>query len=499
MTSVQADEAPKRGWRFWAIFSGLCLSALLSALEGAIVSTALPTMSSELQSGANYVWVINVYFLTCAIVQPLCGQLADLWGRRWIMLGSVLLFMAASAICGAAQDTATLIVGRAVQGLGGGGINMLVDVIICDLVPLVDRGSIIGLLFALISMISSFGPLIGGALTSAGQWRWIFYLNLPLGAVALAILFASLKVSHRGGLGWKQRVRRIDLVGNFILRSPWCVFPVAPRILFSNQTSVAAFFITFNHGMLIYWATYFFPLYFQSVRGASPEQSGLNLLVLAFIFPFFTAVCGGILAKTSEYKILHIAGLGVTAIGFSVCSLLDQLSSTGMWVGLQLLVAAGLGIAMPALLPAVQAELSDEESASSTGTWAFVRSLGSIWGVTVPAAVFSNRAFQLADTVQGHFAREALMGGHAYEHGTAAFLDLFSGDTREQIVNVFADSLRLSWWVGIAFAGVSLMAALFERRVKLRQNLESDFGLQQGRQEANMEISQGAGAHAREE
>ncbi|KAK7911580.1 hypothetical protein PG985_014061 [Apiospora marii] len=499
-------------------------------------------MSSELQSGANYVWVINVYFLTCAIVQPLCGQLADLWGRRWIMLGSVLLFMAASAICGAAQDTATLIVGRAVQGLGGGGINMLVDVIICDLVPLVDRGSIIGLLFALISMISSFGPLIGGALTSAGQWRWIFYLNLPLGAVALAILFASLKVSHRGGLGWKQRVRRIDLVGNFILvastvlilyaltyggsrypcsnpqiiallvaglvlltvfffyeRSPWCVFPVAPRILFSNQTSVAAFFITFNHGMLIYWATYFFPLYFQSVRGASPEQSGLNLLVLAFIFPFFTAVCGGILAKTSEYKILHIAGLGVTAIGFSVCSLLDQLSSTGMWVGLQLLVAAGLGIAMPALLPAVQAELSDEESASSTGTWAFVRSLGSIWGVTVPAAVFSNRAFQLADTVQGHFAREALMGGHAYEHGTAAFLDLFSGDTREQIVNVFADSLRLSWWVGIAFAGVSLMAALFERRVKLRQNLESDFGLQQGRQEANMEISQGAGAHAREE
>lgn len=224
-----------------------------------------------------------------------------------------------------------------------------------------------------------------------------------MGAVAFAILFAYLKVSHRGGLGWKQRVRRIDLVGNLILvastvlilysltyggsrypwsnphiialqvvglvlmvvfffyeRSPWCVFPVAPKVLFSSRTSVAAFFITFNDGMLIYWATYFFPLYFQSVRGASPEQSGLNLLVLAIIFPFFTAVCGGILAKTIEYKILHIVGIGVIAIGFGVCYLLDQHSSTGMWVGLQLLVAPGLGIAMPVLLPAVQAELSDE-------------------------------------------------------------------------------------------------------------------------------------------
>ena len=289
------------------------------------------------------------------------------------MIFSVLIFLAGSAICGAAQNTAMLIVGRGIQGVGGGGINMLVDVIICDLIPLRERGKFIGMLFAIISMTASFGPLIGGGLAGNGQWRWVFFLNLPVGAVALIILFIFLRLSHRGGLTWQQRSRQVDYIGNTILiastvlilyvltyagskyswsnaqmvallvvglvlmplfgiyeRSPLCAHPVIPPTLFGNRTSSAAFFISFNHSLLTYWAIYFFPLYFQSVLGASPSGSGVRLLVLVFIFPLFAAIAGGLIAKTGEYRLVHLVSMSLITIGFGCCSLVEQNSPTGV-------------------------------------------------------------------------------------------------------------------------------------------------------------------------
>ncbi|KAL8840018.1 MAG: hypothetical protein Q9170_001502 [Blastenia crenularia] len=501
-SEIEKDATFEPDWRVWVIFSGLAVSALLSALEGSVISTALPTIAADLGSGGNY--------------------LADLWGRRWLMIFSVLIFLAGSALCGAAQNTAMLIVGRGIQGIGGGGINMLVDVIICDMIPLRERGKFIGLLFAIISMTASFGPLIGGALAGHGQWRWVFFLNLPIGGVALAILFVFLRLSHRGGLTWQERVRQLDYVGNAILiistvlvlyvltyagskyswsnpqmialltvglvllpvfaiyeRSPLCAYPVMPPTLFANRTSSATFFISFNHSLLTIWATYFFPLYFQSVLGASPTRSGVNLLVLVFIFPLFAALTGGAVAKFGEYRIVHLISMSLITIGFGCSSLLTESSHTGVWVILQLLVAAGLGACIPSQLPAIQAGLTENEAASSTATWAFIRSLGMVWGVAIPAAVFNNRAEQLRYRISDPTARAQLANGQAYEHATAAFVRPLDDGVKQQVIGLFVEALKRSWLIGVIFAGVSVLAVGFEERTKLRKELETDFGLQE--------------------
>ena len=440
------------------------------------------------------------------------------------MIFSIVIFLVGSAICGAAQNTAMLIVGRGIQGVGGGGINMLVDVIICDLIPLRERGKFIGMLFAIISMTSSFGPLMGGGLAGNGHWRWIFFLNLPLGAVALGILFVFLRMSHRGGLTWQQRIRQIDYIGNFILiastvlilyvltyagtryswssaqmvallvvglvllvafgiyeRSPLCAHPVMPPVLFGNRTSSAAFFITFNHSLLTIWTTYFYPLYFQSVLGASPTRSGVDLLVLVFIFPLFAAISGGLVAKFGEYRLIHLISMSLITIGFGCSSLLEQNSPTGLWVILQLIVGAGLGASIPSQLPAIQAGLTENEAASSTATWAFIRSLGQIWGVAIPAAVFNNRAGQLLNQIDDTTVRAQLADGQAYEHATATFVRGLDAKTRQQVIGLFVAALKRSWQIGIVFAGVSVIAVSFEKRTKLRKELETDFGLEEKR------------------
>ncbi|KAL1636644.1 hypothetical protein SLS58_009698 [Diplodia intermedia] len=520
--TTQGTTANRYGWQFWIIFAGLALSALLSGLEGSIIATALPTILADLGAGEDYVWVINIYFLTSATCQPLYGQLADLWGRRWLMISSVAIFTAAGAISGTAQSTAMLLVGRGIQGIGAGGINMLVDLIICDLVPLRDRGSKTALLFALMTIASAIGPLIGGALAEHGAWRWIFYLNLPIGALVLAILFAFLRVSHKPNLPAKEQLRRIDFIGNGILiasttliqyvltyagtryswsnphiiallatglamlvlfalfeRSPrLCPHPVIPPHVVGNRTSAAAFFITFNHAILAIWVTYFFPLYFQAVRGSTPQRSGVQLLPLVFVFPAAAAAAGVLVGRTGRFRPAHFAGTAALAVAVGCCSFLGPGGGDGPWIALQMAVAAGLGAAMPALLPAVQAELPDADTAASTAAWAFVRSLGTIWGVSIPAAVFNNRFRELLGHVDDPVARAALGEGGAYEHASKAFIESFPAETRAQVVGVYADSLRRMWQIGVVFAGLSFLAVFFERPVKLRKELDTEFGLE---------------------
>nr|QJY30855.1 MFS general substrate transporter [Discosia rubi] len=450
----EVQTAAKYTWLFWMAFVALSLSALVSGLEASIVSTALPTILASVEVGQDYVWVLNIYFLTSAASQPLYSQLADLWGRRWLMICAVAIFAGGSALCGAAYSAAMLITGRGVQGIGAGGINMLVDVIICDLVPLRDRGSIVGLLFAIMSLASSLGPVIGGAMAQAGAWRWIFYMNIPLCGIAIIMLVLFLRVSFQSGLTFKEQLRRIDFVGNGILmgsttlvqyavtyagsryswndpqiiatltlgllllmvfvviqRSPHvCPNPVVPPRLLSNRTSVAALFISFNHSMLTFWATYFFPIYFQSVMLSTPTRSGIQLLPLVFIFPAAAAIVGGGISRWGRYRPAHFIGLGLISIAFGCSSLMSDVQSDSVWIIAETLVALGLGITIPALLPAVQVELTDADTAASTGMWAFLRSLGTIWGVSIPAAVFNNRFSELLWQIDDQTIKAELEG-----------------------------------------------------------------------------------------
>ncbi|RFU74839.1 multidrug resistance fnx1 [Trichoderma arundinaceum] len=532
-SSLQQEPSPPKkhySTKFWLAFSGLCFTSLISALDSSILSTSLPTIIADLHGGRNFIWVVNVYFMTrqgynSAAFQPLYGQLANLWGRRYVMILSTVIFLLGSGLCGGANSMDMLIGGRAVQGIGAGGINMLVDMIICDLVPMRDRGNFIGLLFLFVSLGTTSGPIIGGALTDHVSWRWIFYLNLPLGGAALALLLLFLQVKWKKELSMPDRLKRIDIVGNTLLVcatfsilwaltyggtqylwsdvqvvvplvlgfvgliifvcwecTRFCKHPVVPLHHFKSRTASAAFCISFMSSLISFWFVYFYPVYFQSVLGNSPTKSGINLLPFQIIFPLFAAVGGGIVSKTGRYKPIHLICTAITTLSTGLCSILAKDTNKGAWIVFQILAGASMGCMVSTTLQAVQAGLPESEVAASTATWAFIRSLGTIWGVSVPSAVFNNRFDQLSSLFDASI-RDEFTRGQAYEHATAQFVNSFDPSTRVVIIDAYTDALKRVWLVSIAFGAVAFLSVFFEKELTLRTELDSDFGLADGKKE----------------
>ncbi|KAJ2981673.1 hypothetical protein NUW58_g6630 [Xylaria curta] len=520
-TTDSKPEAGTGGLRFWAVMVGLWLAAIVSALDGSVVSTALPTIVREIGLGGDYVWAANIYFLTTAAFQPFFGQLADLWGRRWLFIGTNVIFVLGSGLCAGANSPAMFIAARGVQGIGGGGINMLLDLIVCDLVPLRERGKYMGLLFGVATLAAAVGPLIGGALTNAGAWRWIFWINLPIGGVCIVITFLFLKVTHRKEGNWLDRLRRVDWIGTLILvgstvsvlwalayggsLKPWsdgtiiatlvvglvglglfiiwqgtplCNTPQVPLRLFKSRTSSVGFFLTFSNTLLAIWVVYVFPIYLQAVRGYSALWSGIWLLPYVLIFPFASGIGGNLMAKTGRYKPIHLAGFAFCTLACGLCIILDENSHGALIVFFQIFWSIGTAFPIACLLTAVQAELTEKDNAASTAAWAFIRSYGTIWGVTIPTAVFNDRFDQLLYMIEDSAAHDRLGSGQAYAEASASLTSSFGGATRSQILHVYNESLRRVWQIGIVFAGVSLLATFLEREVELREEVNTDFALE---------------------
>lgn len=277
----------------------LSIASLLSALDVSVISTAMPSMINDLGSSYAYAWIANAYFLTMTAFQPLYGQTANIFGRRSLTLLAVLLFAIGSAIAGAAPNLGALIAGRAIKGIGGGGINILIEIVVADLVPLRERPKFISIIFTAYTIAVVLGPVIGGLLAQRVTWRWIFYLNLPVAGVALVLLAVVLRVQYTKDT-MKNSLKRVDLAGNTLLitsvvsvllaltwggvDSPWSSWrtilplvlgllgiiaflaiesttlipePTMPMRIFSNRTSLGGFALTLIHAMLMYWVSYF--------------------------------------------------------------------------------------------------------------------------------------------------------------------------------------------------------------------------------------------------
>ncbi|KAK7750072.1 hypothetical protein SLS62_008065 [Diatrype stigma] len=213
---MEAPPSSVRGWRFWSIIISLTIANLLSALDISAISTAMPSIVEEIGADPAYVWIVNAYMLTTTAFQPLFGQMANIYGRRILTLLAVFLFAAGSAICGPAPNLATLVVGRAIKGVGGGGLVAMVEIIISDLLPVRERPKYLSIIFIAFTFALSLGPLIGGALAEKVTWRWVFYINLPLATVAFVMLAFSLRVRHERS-STMVALKRIDLGGNLIL------------------------------------------------------------------------------------------------------------------------------------------------------------------------------------------------------------------------------------------------------------------------------------------
>ncbi|KAK8059122.1 hypothetical protein PG996_009052 [Apiospora saccharicola] len=419
-----------------------------------------------------------------------------------------------------------LISGRVIQGIGASGISVLGETIICDLVPLRERGTYMAAVLGMVALGTSLGPLFGGLIVSYSTWRWAFYMALPIGGPALVLLFLFLNVNYDKSSTLATKLTRLDWLGNAVFvgasssvlialswagaEHPWSSYqvlvpllvgvaglagflvleasprlapnPMMPLHLFADRVTAAVFAITFLHGVVLMWTMYFLPVYFQGVLGATPYRSGVMLLpTILVMIP--GAMAGGLLmSKFGRYKPLLVLGFALVVVGFGLFSLLDEHSSVGAWVGFQVVESLGAGLAVPTLLPALLAPLSDADTALATGTWAFTRGFGTVWGVAIAGAVFSNRAAQLASsgaisssaTVAAEFA-----AGGAYQDATARFLDSLSAspETRAEVVAVQSGALRRSWQVAIAFAAAGFVVAVLLKEVPLREELDSEFGM----------------------
>lgn len=515
-----------KGWRFWLIFVAVCVATLVVAVDVSIISTALPTIAEDLHSAELFVWVANAYVLATTVVQPIYGQMANIFGRRSLTIISVLLFMLGSGLAGGANSTAMLIAARVVQGLGGGGIITLGEIIICDLLPLRERGQYSGLIAGTYAIGTVIGPVLGGVFTQHVTWRWVFYINLPICGMALALIvpFLNLKYHRQGTI--VDRIKRIDWIGATSLTtsvtaillalawagtkhswSSWRTIlplilgfagmlgffvhqfsghaaePTMPPKLFSNRTSVSIFVMAFVHGILLLYVTYFMPVYFQAVRGATPTRSGVEIFPIATTIAPAAAVSGILVTITGKYRLYHFLGFALMAAGCGSLSTLDANSSMGAWIGFQLMFGLGNGMVFNTMIPPLLASLPSSEVATATATWTFMRSFGQIWGIAIPSAIFNQRIDTLVQKNLSAFPNIAqlLVRGGAYQQATAAFIRSLpeSDNVRGIVQNVYVEALKTVWYVSIPFAVIGIPIALFVKSYKLTNELETEFGMRE--------------------
>jgi EmrB/QacA subfamily drug resistance transporter len=501
----------KKSIRFWGTFVALCILSFISGLDVAIVMTALPTITAEIGGAEKYVWIANSFVVASSVPQPLFGQLTNVFGRQLPFIGSTVLFAVGSGIAGGASGVGMLIAGRTIQGVGAGGIYVLLDIVCCDLVPLRERGKYLGLMFSWSGLAAGMGPVLGGALAEA-NWRWIFYMNIPICGVALVAILLFMRLQK------STEPQGIDVLGNLIfipsvlavllglvmggIEHPWSSWrvilplvlggtgwiafhiqqhftknPSVPEHLFSNRTSATGFALTFLSSILVQGSGYFMPIFFQAVIGTTVVRSGVNFLPLALGMLVFAVIAGVLMEKMGQYKPLHAASFATAALGFGLLTLLDE--STAKWAVFQLIVGAGLGMSLSTLLPAIMAGLPETDVASSTATYSFVRTFGYVWGVTIAATIFNGVFDHNLPSISSSALRDQLRNGQAYGFASQAraVRGTIAPAVWAEVVEVYQRSLRTIWWLGMGISIFCFCLVWVEKSIPLRQELDTQYGI----------------------
>jgi MFS family permease len=509
----RSESAPK-DIRFWLIIMGLLVATFLSALDLTAISTALPTIAHALKS-EDFTWIGNAYSITATSVIPWSGGLAHVFGRRPILLGGLISFAVGSALCGAANNMNTMLAGRAFQGVGSGVILSLVEIILADLVPLSERGSFQGAFGAVWALASATGPPIGGAL-AVKNYRWLFYMNLPLtaGVAAIVGLFMNLKIPP-GTM--REKLGRMDWIGNlvfipsisiFIMGLVWggqqyawdsahvlapliigavgliawyfiekyhCEHPTVPFKLLMNRTTLIGFFTTFVHGILALSVFFYWPVYFQAVKGASPVQSAVDFFSVAFIVAPFAMVAGGSISATQVYKPQNIIAWVLLTVGPGLMSIIRESSPKQAWIPLPIPFSIGIGLLYAATVFPVLAPLPPSLAGQALAFLVFVRNFGNILGITIGSTVLTN---ELSKKLPGDFLKQ-IPGGVSGAYSAIPLIAHLPEPLRTQIRTAFADSIRVIWLVMIPFGGIGLIAALGMQALKLETVTDEQWGIAQ--------------------
>ncbi|MET8243190.1 MFS transporter [Streptomyces sp. NPDC005202] len=421
----------------------LLLGLLLAALDQTIVSTALPTIVSDLGGLEHLSWVVTAYLLASTAATPLWGKLGDQYGRKKLFQAAIVIFLIGSALCGMAQNMPELIGFRALQGLGGGGLIVLSMAIVGDVVPPRERGRYQGLFGAVFGATSVLGPLLGGLFTEHLSWRWVFYVNLPVGVVALAVIAATLHIPRKaqrhvidylgtfliasvatclvlvaslGGTSWGWgspqiiglAVLGVALAAVFVAVEQKAAEPVLPLNLFRIRTFTLSAVISFIVGFAMFGAMTYLPTFLQVVHGVSPTMSGVHMLPMVFGMLLASTGSGQIVSRTGRWKVFPIAGTAVTTIGLLLLHRLDEHSSTAAMSGCFFVFGLGLGLVMQVLVLIVQNAVSYEELGVATSGATFFRSIGASFGVAIFGTIFASR---LGDKLAAAFGGARLPAG----------------------------------------------------------------------------------------
>jgi EmrB/QacA subfamily drug resistance transporter len=494
--------APSQQERVRVIFGALILVFLLASLDQTIVSTALPTIVGELGGLQHLSWVVTAYLLASTVSGPLYGKFGDLYGRKVVLQTAIVIFLVGSALCGASQNMAQLISFRAVQGLGAGGLIVTAIAVVGDVIPPRDRGRYQGIFGAVFGVSTIIGPLLGGFFVDNLSWRWIFYVNVPIGAVAFAVIGAVFRVrpTHRqhkvdylgaallagglsavvlftslGGTTWAWDSAQIIAlvviavvsIASFVFVESRVTEPILPLSLFRNRTFRVTSGIGFIVGLALFGAVTYLPLYLQVVKGVSPTRSGLQLTPLMLGLLITSILSGQLITRWGRYRIFPIVGTAVITVGMVLLSRLG--TGTSLWTAAldMVVLGLGLGLVMQVLVLAVQNSVDYRDLGVATSGSTMFRSIGGAIGVSLFGAIFSNR-------LNTELAERIPAAVHLPATTAPATIKALPPAVRDSYVHALTAALSPVFMVAAAISSFAFVLSLFLPDVPLRQTTAAE-------------------------
>lgn len=500
-------------------FGTLAVITLMVALDGTSLSVALPIMARALKGTAIEAFWAGTSFLLCStIFQPSFAELSHIFGRKPLVMVALVFFLFGAVVAATANGFGSLLVGRSLQGVGGGGLIALTEILVTDMVPLRQRGQWFGIISAMWSIGSVTGPIVGGAFAQAASWRWIFWINLPFIGLALVLvpltLILAFKVSSLA-----DKLRRVDWIGSvlfigsttsFLIPITWggvsyawdswrvlapliigivglAVFvvfeeyvakePLIRLDVFKNRTAAASYFETTLHGMILWCILYYMPLYYEAVKGETPIIAGISLFPATFTVAPAAMVTGIVISKTGRYRWAIWSGWVLTTMGTGILYLLDVNTTTVQWVFLNLVSGLGMGVLFPSMAFSIQAATINKDLAFAVALFSFFRAFGQAIGVAVGGVIFQNQLKKKLLT----YPLLAPMAG-AYASDASGLVQIIKtmqhGPARTQLIQSYAESLKLVWIVMCALAGLALLSSFLIKGFELDRALDTEQGFQ---------------------
>lgn len=507
-TVSQASELSKP--RVAIVVFSLCMALFLAALDVTIIATALPTIAQRFEvTAAGYTWIGSGYLLAAAASAPVWGKISDIFGRKAIILAANVIFMAGSLIAALAVSAGMLIGARVIQGIGGGGLVILVYVCIGDLFSMRERPKYYGIIGMVWAFASGVGPIVGGAFTEKVSWRWCFYINLPLDGISLIFLTFFLKLSNPRtplveGLKSIDWIGVVTIVGGVVMflygmgsggtTHPWdsafvlCLiifgvvaialffvnesryakYPVIPLRLFRDSSNLAALGVCFIHGFVFIGGSYYLPLYFQIVLAASPILSGVYLFAMVITFSFVSGATGLFIKKTGMFREPIWAGLIFMTLGYGLLIDLPDHAGWAKIIVYQIIIGIGVGPNFQSPLIALQSRLKGHDVAVGTATFGSIRNLATSISIVLGGVIFQNELQNhqstLAAALGPRVASQLASSSFGSSAGQLAKLPQAQKDVLDR---VFTASLQKVWIFYTASSALGICMSLFVKKKEL--------------------------------